>query len=108
MTYLGKSRLNCCVLYDATNDLRDKMYYGSPDGCIDGTYGSEIGHNTSIWWSDHGIRMAEAYLNRAEALTRRFMSDGRMLDDRVQALNDLNALRETRYVAGYLCRRTDY
>lgn len=82
-------------LYDATNDLRYKMYYGSPYGCI---YGTKVAHNTSNG-SDHGIRIAEAYLNRAEAFIRRSLATGNA-GDRVLALNDLNVLRETRYVTG--------
>ena len=82
-------------LYDATNDLRYKMYYGSPYGCI---YGTKVAHNTSNG-SDHGIRIAEAYLNRAEAFIRRSLATGNA-GNRVLALNDLNVLRETRYVTG--------
>lgn len=43
--------------------------------------------------------MAEAYLNRAEALARRFQAKGDG-NDRVQALDDLNTLRETRFATG--------
>ena len=79
-----------------TNDLRDDVYFSTD--FVRGTYGSKIGYNSS-YGGDHGIRMAEAYLNRAEALTRRFMTKGDE-NDRVPALNALNTLRETRYVAG--------
>ena len=82
-------------LYDATNDLRYKMYYGTPFGC---TYGTKVAYNTSNG-SDHGIRIAEAYLNRAEAFIRRSLATGND-GDRVLALNDLNVLRETRYMTG--------
>ena len=71
------------------------MYYGTPFGC---TYGTKVAYNTSNG-SDHGIRIAEAYLNRAEAFIRRSLATGND-GDRVLALNDLNVLRETRYMTG--------
>ena len=80
----------------APDDLRSNVYFSSQ--LVKGTYGNKIGHNSS-YGGDHGIRMAEAYLNRAEALTRRFQVKGDG-NDRVQALNDLNTLRETRYATG--------
>ena len=79
-----------------SNDLRRSVYFVQPFGS--GVYGRKIGQNSS-YGGDHGIRMAEAYLNRAEALARRFMAKGDG-NDRVQALHDLNTLRETRYVDG--------
>ena len=78
------------------NDLRRSVYFTSLFGS--GVYGNKIGYNSS-YGGDHGIRIAEAYLNRAEALTRRFQAKGDG-NDRVQALNDLNTLRETRYTDG--------
>lgn len=81
-----------------TNDLRDDIYFESFTAGPGGVYGEKIGLNSS-YGGDHGIRMAEAYLNRAEALARRFQAKGDG-NDRVQALDDLNTLRETRYVAG--------
>ena len=79
-----------------SNDLRRSVYFVRTFGS--GEYGGKIGRNSS-YGGDHGIRMAEAYLNRAEALARRFMAKGDG-NDRVQALHDLNTLRETRYVDG--------
>lgn len=43
-----------------------------------------------------GIRIAELYLNRAEALTQRVLLNGNAAD-RIAALNDLNTLRSARY-----------
>ena len=79
-----------------SNDLRRSVYFVRTFGS--GEYGGKIGRNSS-YGGDHGIRMAEAYLNRAEALARRFMAKGDG-NDRVQALHGLNTLRETRYVDG--------
>jgi hypothetical protein len=47
-------------------------------------------------YGDKGMRVAELYLNRAEALARRFKTTGNM-GDKDQALNDLNTLRQSRY-----------
>lgn len=88
-------------MYDQTNDLRYKLYMrggganslsGNPlfvmkKGSINNNYG------------DHGLRMAEAYLNRAEALIRQYKKDGDAAK-RTQALQDLNALRKSRYDEG--------
>lgn len=43
-----------------------------------------------------GFRLAEIYLNRAEALIKRFIKDGNDTD-RIQALADINLLRINRY-----------
>ena len=47
-------------------------------------------------YGDKGIRVAEVYLNRAEALVTRFKRTGNTAD-RDQASLDLNALRQSRY-----------
>ena len=83
-------------LYDVTNDIRYQKYFRRASGSL--KYGNKIGHNSSYGGS-RGIRVAEAYLNRAEALARRFQAKGDG-NDRLQALDDLNTLRETRFVAG--------
>ena len=83
------------TLYDVENDLRYKTYFQISTGVV---YGNKVGWNT-LNGSDRGIRMAEAYLNRAEALTRRFVKSGNEAD-RVEALKCLNDLRETRFVEG--------
>jgi starch-binding outer membrane protein, SusD/RagB family len=43
-----------------------------------------------------GVRLAEVYLNRAEALIKRFIKNGNDAD-RIQALADINLLRLNRY-----------
>ncbi len=83
------------MMYDADNDLRYTTYFQTWGSVYDGM---KVGYNTSNG-SDRGIRMAEAYLNRAEALARRFVKSGNDAD-RVAALKDLNDLRETRYATG--------
>lgn len=55
---------------------------------------SKIGMNITA--GDKGIRTGEVYLIRAEALARRFLRTGQDAD-RLQALRDLNDLRESRY-----------
>lgn len=47
-----------------------------------------------------GIRVAEVYLNRAEAYIRKYMATGET-DFGIAALKDLNKLREYRFAAGY-------
>lgn len=79
------------------DDLRGNVFFQSMFSST-GIYGNKIGHNSS-YGGDHGVRVAEAYLNRAEALARRFQAKGDG-NDRLQALDDLNTLRETRFVAG--------
>ncbi len=75
-------------LYDPL-DLRSTFYFAK--------YGAEVyniikcGPNI-MDYGDQGIRLAEVYLNRAEALIRKGQAD-----DLTQALSDLNTLRESRY-----------
>jgi hypothetical protein len=47
-------------------------------------------------YGDKGMRVSELYLNRAEALARRYKLTGNM-GDKDQALSDLNTLRQSRY-----------
>jgi hypothetical protein len=51
---------------------------------------------TSQPYGDKGIRVAEMYLNRAEASILRYKNGGQAAD-LAQALSDLNTLRESRY-----------
>ncbi len=86
-------------LYDQTNDLRYKSYFikskDSSTGVIYSIASNKIGTLQSNY-GDHGIRIGEVYLNRAEALIRQYKSTG---DDskRDKALKDLNDLRQSRY-----------
>ena len=80
------------AMYDVDNDLRYSVYFRSISG--NGMLGSKIGYN-STYGGDHGVRMAEAYLNRAEASIRKGGNE-----NLTQALQDLNDLRETRWASG--------
>lgn len=74
----------------------------------DPTLGTFV-QNTDVYWGCHnynsgdaskGFRTAEAYLNRAESYIRKFQSEGKDAY-RVQALADLNTLRESRWDGTY-------
>lgn len=54
----------------------------------------KAGYN--LVYGDKGIRTAELYLNRAEALIRRYQKSG-AAQDMAQAINDINTLRQSRY-----------
>jgi len=86
-------------LYDQTNDLRYKSYfYKAKDTSTGLSYSmasNKIG-TAQINYGDHGIRIGEVYLNRAEALIRQYKATGND-SKRVQALKDLNDLRQSRY-----------
>ncbi len=87
------------ALYDA-NDLRADCYF-KIGSTASGTYmlnTNKIG-TTSSSYGDRGIRNAEVYLNRAEAYCRLFINTGNA-EYRINALSDLNSLRETRYATG--------
>ncbi len=77
-------------------DLRYRFYFQF--FTANGTnFAYRTGKNTlNATYGTKGFRVAELYLNRAEAYTRRFMSTGNA-SDRQAALNDLNALRQSRY-----------
>lgn len=89
-------------MYDQVNDLRYASYYykqkDSKTGLNYSLTSGKIGMAQNSY-GDHGIRVAEVYLNQAEALARQFQATG---DDskRVAALNDLNILRASRYAQG--------
>ena len=86
-------------LYD-TEDLRSEAYFtkSTNSGSKYNSVSNKIGISNNQY-GDRGIRNAEVYLNRAEAYCRLFL-ETEMGDYRVKALQDLNALRETRYDAG--------
>lgn len=81
--------------FDAANDLRYKMY---------DEWGFKVMVKTGFVHTykaqgDMGIRMAEAYLIRAEADMRLVLAGG-SADLRQQAISDLNNIRANRYVTG--------
>lgn len=80
---------------DNAGDLRYQAYFST---YIDG---STFLYRTAkapqnLTYGGKGIRVAEVYLNRAEAYAKRFMQNGDGAD-RTGALADLNALRLSRY-----------
>lgn len=83
------------ALYDQTNDLRSQYLYVQKSAST-GDYITKASRS-STYDGDHGIRMAEAYLNRAEAYARLSM-EGK--GDIGKGLDDINTLRETRYKNG--------
>lgn len=76
-------------------DLRYQMYFTKYTNGGSFLFGSAKATNNSIGGT-RGIRVAEVYLNRTEALIRKFMKSGDAAD-RTQALTDLNYLRANRY-----------
>lgn len=78
-------------LYDA-NDLRFASFFST------GTLYSYKKGIANFNYGDCGIRMAEVYLNRAEALIRQYKIDGDAAKC-TEALNDLNTLRRSRYAS---------
>ncbi len=86
-------------LYEA-NDLRAESYFAKASaGGVEYSYKSHKIGTSEINYGDWGIRNAEVYLNRAEAYCRLFIETGND-NYRVNALSDLNTLRESRYAAG--------
>jgi hypothetical protein len=81
-------------LYDNVNDLRYKSFFQNRSTTtIHYTYKKGT---TGLTYGDNGIRMAEVYLNRAEALIRQYKADGDNTKC-TKALSDLNTLRSTRF-----------
>lgn len=76
-------------------DLRYQMYFTKYTN--GGTFLYFSAKSTaSVTSGSRGFRLSEIYLNRAEALIKRFMKNGNAAD-RIQALSDLNYLRSNRY-----------
>ncbi|WP_412468154.1 RagB/SusD family nutrient uptake outer membrane protein [Pedobacter sp. KLB.chiD] len=73
-------------------DLRYQMYFTKNSST---PYASAKSSANSVGGST-GFRVSEVYLNRAEALIRRFILTGNDAD-RIKALADLNYLRSNRY-----------
>ncbi|MGF1925719.1 MAG: RagB/SusD family nutrient uptake outer membrane protein, partial [Bacteroidia bacterium] len=76
-------------------DLRYLMYFSKFVNGSTYLYNSIKATNNATSGTK-GFRLAEIYLNRAEALIKRFIKDGNDAD-RVQALSDINLLRINRY-----------
>ncbi|OQP57781.1 carbohydrate-binding protein SusD [Niastella vici] len=76
-------------------DLRYAAYFVKTSGSPAWPYRSyKVGLN--VIYGDKGLRVAELYLNRAEALIRRYKKSGAAADLSL-ALSDLNTLRISRY-----------
>jgi starch-binding outer membrane protein, SusD/RagB family len=75
-------------------DLRYLMYYARTTGIVWPVRSYKAFYSKS--YDAKGIRVAEAYLNRAEALIRRYKKNGNAAD-LTQALSDLNTLRINRW-----------
>ena len=70
-------------------DLRSTFYFAKYNGVV---YNIIKCGSSITTYGDQGMRLAEVYLNRAEALIRRGEAN-----DLTQALSDLNTLRISRY-----------
>ncbi|AEV98704.1 carbohydrate-binding protein SusD [Niastella koreensis] len=76
-------------------DLRYMMYYARTNNVIWPVRGYKLSPNKTSY-DAKGMRIAEVYLNRAEALARRYKKNGNTAD-LAQALSDLNTLRANRF-----------
>ena len=108
--YCASSELRNLYEYDNTNtdnygDLRPLCFYQAVcisgdiynPPIITGPYYGLKGNSTMSWNSNKGIRVAELYLNRAEAIIR-LVLEGKYESAKLgEALEDLNYLREYRY-----------
>ena len=79
-------------------DLRYMMYYAKTTSVVWPVRGNKIYYNKT--YDAKGIRIAELYLNRAEALIRRYKKNSSGAD-LTQALSDLNILRANRFDTRY-------
>lgn len=78
-------------------DLRFQYYFQSFTTNGGTKFPYRTGKNTiNATYGTKGFRVAELYLNRAEAYARRFIASGNAAD-RTAALADLNTLRQSRY-----------
>ncbi len=82
------------TLYDQANDLRYKKYVNNFYSFF---FVGKASFN-SQYDGEHGLRMAEVYLNRAEAYARKSINGDAAAA--TKSLADINALRESRYTAG--------
>lgn len=94
--------------YDSSNksnygDLRPKCYYaqvffaGDIYNPITRPYYGDKGNSTISWNTSKGIRVAELYLARAEAIIRLVLAGEKKAEELQSAIDDLNYLREARY-----------
>ncbi|MGQ7856891.1 RagB/SusD family nutrient uptake outer membrane protein [Pedobacter sp. WC2501] len=77
-------------------DLRYQMYFTKYSNNGTFPYASAKSTANTAGSGSKGFRLSEVYLNRAEALIRRFIKTGNTAD-RTQALSDINYLRINRY-----------
>ncbi len=82
------------ALYDQANDLRYKKYINNYYTFY---FAGKVSMN-SQYDGEHGLRMAEVYLNRAEAYARKSVNGDAAAA--AKSLADINTLRESRYAAG--------
>lgn len=106
--YRASEELYNLYEYDASNtdnfgDLRARCFYqmvavaGNITSPVTRPYYGNKGNTTMSWNSNKGIRVAELYLSRAEAVIRLAL-DGQADEELLQsAVDDLNYLREARY-----------
>lgn len=101
--------------YDRSNtgnygDLRVMCFYqqvaigGDIYNSVTRPYYGNKGNTTISWNTNKGIRVAELYLARAEAIIRLVQEGGREAKDLKSAIDDLNVLRKSRYDT----RNTEY
>jgi hypothetical protein len=79
-------------------DLRYLMYYARTINVVWPVRGFKVYYGKT--YDAKGIRVAELYLNRAEALIRRYKKNSSAAD-LTQALSDLNTLRANRFDTRY-------
>lgn len=80
------------ALYDRTNDLRFNCFFSEASGAIGEVYYSNKGESSFSSVGECNMRLAEAYLNRAEAYARQGLVD--------EAAGDMEELLATRYSRG--------
>lgn len=94
--------------YDGSNktnygDLRPKCFYaqvffaGDIYNPITRPYYGDKGNSTMSWNTGKGIRVAELYLSRSEAVIRLVLAGKKGAEELQTVIDDLNYLREARY-----------
>lgn len=106
--YRASDKLFELYEYDGSNtnnygDLRPKCYYeqvivaGDWSGFVTRPYYGLKGNSSMSWNTAKGIRVAELYLDRAEAIIRLVLAGEKKTEELQSAMDDLNYLREARY-----------